>query len=126
MKIQKPVLIQTRNIALGELVLCALMCIIFAICGYFDYTVILGALYGGAWAVLNFFLMGLAVQKAAAAEEGAKGIIQRSYALRSFLTLAVAAAGILLPCFHFLAALLPLFFPQLTVYILRALKLDQK
>ena len=32
----------------------------------FDYTVILGGLFGGAVAVLNFFLMGMAVQKAAA------------------------------------------------------------
>ena len=35
----------------------------------FDYTVILGGLGGGAVAVLNFFLMGLTVQKAAACED---------------------------------------------------------
>ena len=37
----------------------------------FDYTVILGGLFGGAVAVLNFFLMGMAVQKAAAETEEA-------------------------------------------------------
>ena len=47
----------------------------------FDYTVILGGLFGGAVAVLNFFLMGMAVQKAAAETEeaAAKRWIQASY-----------------------------------------------
>ena len=34
-----------------------------------DYTVFLGGIGGGAVAVLNFFLMGLAVQKAASASD---------------------------------------------------------
>ena len=125
MKIQKQVLLQTRNIALGELILCAAMCLVFLLLRRFDYTVALGALYGGAWAVLNFFLMGLTVQRAAASDERAKGIVQRSYALRSFFTLVVAAVGILLPCFHVLAAVLPLFFPQITIFAMKALKLDR-
>ena len=53
-----------------------LMWILFAILHYtmpdkvpFDYTVILGGIGGGVIAVLNFFLMGLAVQKAASATD---------------------------------------------------------
>ena len=37
----------------------------------FDYTVILGGICGSLVAVLNFFLMGLTVQKVAAAEDEA-------------------------------------------------------
>jgi len=37
----------------------------------FDYTVILGGLFGSLVAVLNFFLMGLTVQKVAASEDEA-------------------------------------------------------
>ena len=53
-----------------------LMWILFAILHFtmpdkvpFDYTVILGGIGGGVIAVLNFFLMGLAVQKAASATD---------------------------------------------------------
>ena len=53
----------------------------------FDYTVILGGLFGGAVAVLNFFLMGMAVQKAAAETEeaAAKRWIQASYSQRNMM-----------------------------------------
>ena len=46
----------------------------------FDYTVILGGVFGGLVAVMNFFLMGMAVQKAAAETEeaAAKRWIQAS------------------------------------------------
>ena len=58
-----------------------LMWILFAILHFtmpdkvpFDYTVILGGIGGGVIAVLNFFLMGIAVQKAASAtDEGIAG-----------------------------------------------------
>jgi len=68
-----------------------LMWILFAILHFtmpdkvpFDYTVILGGIGGGVIAVLNFFLMGLAVQKAASAtDEGtARMKLKASYSQR--------------------------------------------
>ena len=66
----------------------------------FDYTVFLGGAVGGCVAVLNFFFMGLAVQKAAAAtdEDTARMRIKASY-------------SIVAPCFHFVAGIVPLLFP---------------
>ena len=125
MQVQKQVLVQTRNIAIGEAVLCAAMCGVFAILRRFSASVALGALYGGAWACLNFFLMGLTVQKAAASGDRAKRIMQASYTARSLALLLVAALGILLPCFHTVAALVPLLFPQITNFAMKALKLDR-
>ena len=69
----------------------------------FDYTVFLGGAVGGCVAVLNFFFMGLAVQKAAAAtdEDTARMMIQMLWVI-----LAIVA-----PCFHFVAGIVPLLFP---------------
>ena len=78
-----------------------------------DYTVFLGGLAGGCVAVLNFFLMGLAVQKAAAAEdEGtARMKIKASYSQRFMMQVFWVIIAIIAPCFHFVAGIAPLLFP---------------
>ena len=73
----------------------------------FDYTVILGGLFGGAVAVLNFFLMGMAVQKAAAETE------------EQMLWVILA---IVLPCFQFVAGILPLLIPGTAIKLVGAAK----
>ena len=57
----------------------------------FDYTVFLGGAVGGCVAVLNFFFMGLAVQKAAAAtdEDTARMRIKASYSQRMLIQMLV-------------------------------------
>ncbi|MEI3013740.1 MAG: ATP synthase subunit I [Ruthenibacterium lactatiformans] len=55
----------TGQIALGEAAGLVVMVAVFALLGQFDYTVVTGALLGGAGAVLNFFLLALTVKKSA-------------------------------------------------------------
>ena len=97
-----------------------LMWILFAILHFtmpdkvpFDYTVILGGIGGGAIAVLNFFLMGLAVQKAASAtDEGtARMKLKASYSQRFMMMILWVIAAIVAPCFQFVAGIAPLLFP---------------
>ena len=97
-----------------------LMWILFAILHYtmpdkvpFDYTVILGGIGGGVIAVLNFFLMGLAVQKAASAtDEGtARMKLKASYSQRFMMMILWVIAAIVAPCFQFVAGIGPLLFP---------------
>ena len=97
-----------------------LMWILFAILHFtmpdkvpFDYTVILGGIGGGVIAVLNFFLMGLAVQKAASAtDEGtARMKLKASYSQRFLMMMLWVIAAIVAPCFHFVAGIAPLLFP---------------
>ena len=97
-----------------------LMWILFAIFHYtmpdkvpFDYTVILGGIGGGVIAVLNFFLMGLAVQKAASAtDEGtARMKLKASYSQRFMMMILWVIAAIVAPCFQFVAGIAPLLFP---------------
>ena len=97
-----------------------LMWILFAILQFtkpdkvpFDYTVFLGGIGGGVIAVLNFFLMGLAVQKAASAtDEGiARMKLKASYSQRFMMMILWVIAAIVAPCFQFVAGIAPLLFP---------------
>ena len=97
-----------------------LMWILFAILHFtmpdkvpFDYTVILGGIGGGVIAVLNFFLMGLAVQKAASAtDEGtARMKLNASYSQRFMMMILWVIVAIVAPCFQFVAGIAPLLFP---------------
>ena len=97
-----------------------LMWILFAILHFtmpdkvpFDYTVILGGIGGGVIAVLNFFMMGLAVQKAASAtDEGtARMKLKASYSQRFMMMILWVIVAIVAPCFQFVAGIAPLLFP---------------
>ncbi len=97
-----------------------LMWILFAILHFtmpdkvpFDYTVILGGIGGGVIAVLNFFLMGLVVQKAASAtDEGtARMKLKASYSQRFMMMILWVIVAIVAPCFQFVAGIAPLLFP---------------
>ena len=97
-----------------------LMWILFAILHFtmpdkvpVDYTVILGGIGGGVIAVLNFFLMGLAVQKAASAtDEGtARMKLKASYSQRFMMMILWVIVAIVVPCFQFVAGIAPLLFP---------------
>ena len=97
-----------------------LMWILFAILHFtmpdkvpFDYTVILGGIGGGVIAVLNFFLMGLAVQKdASATDEGtARMKLKASYSQRFMMMILWVIVAIVAPCFQFVAGIAPLLFP---------------
>ena len=97
-----------------------LMWILFAILHFtmpdkvpFDYTVLLGGIGGGVIAVLNFFLMGLAVQKAASAtdEGSARMKLKASYSQRFMMMILWVIIAIVAPCFQFVAGIAPLLFP---------------
>lgn len=117
-KIDKTVQKETGYIALWVLIFSALMQATFLVIGKWDLTVLFGNLLGGALAVLNFFLMGIGVQKAVRKEEKeARDLMKLSQTLRSFLVLVVVIVGIVLHCFHTVAVILPLFFPRIAVAI---------
>lgn len=118
--IQPAVKKETKRVIVITLLGLFLMWILFAALHFImpdkvplDYTVFLGGIAGGCVAVLNFFLMGLAVQKAAAAEdEGtARMKIKASYSQRFMMQVFWVVIAIIAPCFHFVAGIAPLLFP---------------
>ena len=113
---------ETGIVLLGVSILSALMVGVFALVGYYDTTVLLGAAVGAALAVLNFFAMALGTSLAADKAEkqdvkGGQALVQMSYIGRMvilFIALIVCAKSGL---FHPLAMVTPLVFvrPVLSV-----------
>lgn len=116
MKVDATVKKETIYIASWCAVLSLLMQAVFLILKYWDYTVLLGNLWGYIGAVANFFLMGLTVQKAVTkTEEEARKTIKLSHTLRSMFILIVAVIGISVPVFNMWAAIIPLLFPRIAI-----------
>lgn len=113
-KIDPTVKRMTVYIAACVLVLSLLMQAIHLVIGAWNATVLWGNLLGAFAAVLNFFLMGLTIQKSLTfAEEDAKKFIRVSQSLRMLMILVFCAIGAALSCFDLLAVVLPQFFPRI-------------
>ena len=123
MKISPAIKKETGHVALGVLVGDLVMLAVFFWLKKLDYTVLLGALLGSAAAVGNFFVMGLAVQKALNEPERTKFLIRRSYTLRMLAMVCVMILGFTLPCFHAVAVLVPFLLPGATIHVMRLLGL---
>ncbi len=123
MKVQQATKRETAHIAVGTLAFSAVMNLVFALLGRWDLTVLWGTLLGGGFAVLNFFLLGLSIQKLAAAADEKRGraALQLSYSTRMLAAVLVAALAVALPCFSWPAAVIPLFFPRLTIFAMQLL-----
>lgn len=107
---------ETLYIACWVAILSVLMQAVFLVIGKWDYTVLLGTLWGGAAAIANFLLMGLTVQKAVLKDEkDAKNLIRTSQTLRMFGQVAIAVIGAAIPIFNIIAVVIPLLFPRIAV-----------
>lgn len=117
---------ETRRVALYVIIGVVVMLVVFAILHMkfparvpFDFTVILGGICGGVVAVLNFFLMGVTVQKVTDTEDeaDARNLMKASYSRRMLMQGVWVVLAILLPCFQFAAGLIPLLFPGIGIKI---------
>jgi hypothetical protein len=117
---------ETRRVAIYVIIGVAVMFVVFAILHGkfpervpFDLTVILGGICGGIVAVLNFFLMGVTVQKVTDLENeaDARNMMKASYSRRMMMQGVWVVLAILLPCFQFAAGLIPLLFPGIGIKI---------
>lgn len=129
--IQPAIKAETKKVAISTLVGVILMYIaFFALHALmpekvpFDYTVILAGIGGGMIAVLNFFMMGLTVQKVVSDtdEDRAKMRMKSSYSQRTMMQMLWVIVAILVPCFHFVAGIVPLLFPGIGIKILGIMK----
>lgn len=122
-KIDQTVLETTRYIGLCTLILSALMQAVFLVLGRWNITVLLGNALGGGVAVLNFFLMGLTVQKAVVLEEKeAKSAMKVSQLYRNLMLIVTAVVGIAVSIFNAIAVIVPLFFPRIAISLSGILK----
>ena len=118
---------ETLFIAKWTAIFSAALQAVFLCLGRWDYTVLLGNLWGGGAAVLNFFLMGLTVQKAVLQEPKlAANTMRASQGGRLIMMFALAALGAALPWFNIIAVIVPMFFPRIAVFLRREATNDEK
>lgn len=117
-KIDKVVIKETKYIATFVVILSILMQAVFLIIGKWHYSVLLGNLWGAAIAVLNFFVMGLYVQKAVSQEEKeAKQTIKASQSMRFAALVLLTGIGVVIPFLNWITVVLPLIFPSIAIYL---------
>ena len=124
MKLQKAVKDETIFVALGSVILSAVMLIVFFVLHEvfpeqvpMGLPVVIGAVGGCAVAVGNFFLMALTVQKVAGIEnyDQAYRSMQVSYRYRTFLQLIWCVLTMVLKFINPVAGMLPLLWPSLLI-----------
>lgn len=125
MKIDRTVKKETLYICAGMIIMSALMEAVFLVIEKWSIGVLFSNLLIGAAMVLNFFLMGLTVQKAVSYgdENKAKNLMKISQGLRFLAMAGIIAVGALLSDirgkapFSFWALIPPLFFNRITMMI---------
>lgn len=95
----------------------AVMLIVMAFFGKADWQTALGAAVGAALAFGNFFFTARAVLRALDRESQAVSIIRRSYVRRMAVMAAVLALGFYTKLLWWPAAVIPLIFPKLSIYL---------
>ena len=122
-KPQETVLRETRRIAVGVFSMLAIMLVVYAAMGRFSLAVVLGGLIGSLYAVINFLLLGMTVQKVAEMREGneelARMQMKSSYNMRMVIMILLIVVAFALPFVDGLACMIPMLFPRLTIFVLQ-------
>ena len=117
-KVDKTVLQETKFLGVWSLIFSMLMQAVFLVLRKWDYTVLLGNLWGVFVTLLNFFLLGLTVQKAVTKEEKeAKNVMKLSHSLRNMMVFVLVVVGVVLPWFSLIPLIIALFFPRIAMVI---------
>ena len=117
-KIDAVVKKETKYIACWVIIFSLITHAVFLVIGRWDISVLFGNILSGTIGVLNFFLMGITVQKAVVKEEkDAKTLIKLSQTYRMFMMLILVGLGIYLPWLNNWTVVIPLLFPRIAILI---------
>lgn len=108
---------ETARVAVGQVICVAVMIGVFALLGHYDRAVLLGGIFGGVIAVLNFFFMGVGASLAADKAQnqdvkGGQATIHASYLLRMAVMAVVLFALVKSGLCNVIAVVLPLAFTR--------------
>lgn len=128
MKIDPTVKKETLFVSMVTLVLSMLMQSVFLIIGKWDLSVLLGNVLGGGIGILNFFFLGLSVQKAVSSDEKkAKEVMKASHAIRFALIIVLLAISLIFQSvFNVIATIISLLFATFGVYMRAVFNKDRK
>ncbi len=118
---------EVSRIAIGSGICACIQVLVFWLLsllgiGTFSYRIVTGTIGGALVAVLCFALMCITLQKAtanASDEKLVKSRVRNGYNLRKLLQILWVVAAFLMPWVNVLAAMIPLFFPNVVIYYLQ-------
>ena len=117
-KIDPTVLKESAYISVWVIILSVLMQGVFLIIWKDSWSLdfLWGNILSAGVGILNFFLMGLSVQKALDKDEkDAKTAMRLSQVYRTLLLFVALVVGIVLPVFNNWAVVIPIFFPRIAI-----------
>ncbi len=124
-KIDKVVKSETLYILYVGAILSLLMQSIFLIISKWDYTVLLGNIYGLLVSVGNFFFMAFNIQLSLKKDtDDAKKQLKLSQSLRLLMLFVLAAIAYVIPFLNIISAILPYLFPRIAISLRPIFKKD--
>lgn len=120
-KPQQSIVKETKRIAVGTVIMLVVMLAVYAVLGKFTVGVLLGGLLGSAYAIFNFFMLGMTLQKAASMtdQQMAHMKVRSSYSTRMIGMLILAVVAFALPFVEGVPCLIALLFPRATIFALQ-------
>ena len=120
-KPQQSIVKETKRIAVGTVIMLVVMLAVYAVLGKFTVGVLLGGLLGSAYAIFNFFLLGMTLQKSASMtdQQMAHMKVRSSYSTRMIGMLILAVVAFALPFVEGIPCLIALLFPRATIFALQ-------
>lgn len=120
-KPQQSIVKETKRIGVGTVIMLVVMLAVYAVLGKFTVGVLLGGLLGSAYAIFNFFMLGMTLQKAASMtdQQMAHMKVRSSYSTRMIGMLILAAVAFALPFVEGIPCLIALLFPRATIFVLQ-------
>lgn len=120
-KPQQSIVKETKRIGVGTVIMLVVMLAVYAVLGKFTVGVLLGGLLGSAYAIFNFFMLGMTLQKAASMtdQQMAHMKVRSSYSTRMIGMLILAVVAFALPFVEGVPCLIALLFPRATIFVLQ-------
>lgn len=120
-KPQQSIVKETKRIGVGTVIMLVVMLAVYVVLGKFTVGVLLGGLLGSAYAIFNFFLLGMTLQKAASMtdQQMAHMKVRSSYSTRMIGMLILAVVAFALPFVEGIPCLIALLFPRATIFVLQ-------
>lgn len=120
-KPQQSIVKETKRIGVGTVIMLVVMLAVYAVLGKFTVGVLLGGLLGSAYAIFNFFMLGMTLQKAASMtdQQMAHMKVRSSYNTRMIGMLILAVVAFALPFVEGIPCLIALLFPRATIFVLQ-------
>ena len=120
-KPQQSIVKETKRIAVGTVIMLVVMLAVYAVLGKFTVGVLIGGLLGSAYAIFNFFMLGMTLQKAASMtdQQMAHMKVRSSYSTRMIGMLILAVVAFELPFVEGIPCLIALLFPRATIFVLQ-------